>query len=62
MAAPTRMETKQRPHKRVMGEATYDTTSGVVTVTKNKVNRPDLRGWSTRNGLNEWVAATDVTP
>ena len=59
---PTRIESKSRPHKRVQGEASYNTTSGAITVTKNKVNRPDLRGFPTRNGLNEWVAATDVTP
>lgn len=57
----TRIESKQRPHKRFIGAASYNTTTGAVTSTSGRIPRPDLRGYPSRNGISEWYSATDIT-
>lgn len=59
----TRMETKQRPHKRFIGSYELDPTGGpytTKTLSSGKGVRADMRGFPTTVGVTEWYAVTDT--
>jgi hypothetical protein len=61
--ALTRMEAKQRPHKRFIGAVELGPAGGPYTggaVTSGKTYRADYRGFPNFAGVNEWYAVTEA--
>lgn len=61
----TRMEAKQRPHKRFVGAYELGPNGGPYTTatrTGGKSARTDRRGFPDYVGINGWYAITEAAP